>query len=290
VAGYALITPARNEAANLERLAPCVVAQTVTPEAWVIVDDGSDDGTAALAAALATRHPWIHVMPAPTADGTLVDGRRQGRDVIAFHAGLASLGAIPDFVVKLDADVSFAPDFFARMLGEFDADPRLGVAGGTCYEQENGRWLEYRVTGDHVRGATRAYRWECLQDVSPLEQRIGWEAVDEARAALNGWHTRTLPDLGFYHHRRLGGRDGARRAWVAQGHLAHYLGYRVSFMLLKLLWRLRREPAAVAMLWGYAEAAVRREERFPEEDVRAFLRRKQRIRALPLRLREALRS
>jgi glycosyltransferase involved in cell wall biosynthesis len=287
---YALVTPARNEAENLRRLAECIAEQSASPLEWLIVDDGSTDGTVELAAALATEQPWVRVLASPGGEGALGDGRRSGRDIVAFKTGIAALEQRPDVVVKLDADVSFAPDFFERMLGEFDADPRLGVAGGTCYEQENGRWLEYRVTGDHVRGATRAYRWECLQDVSPLEQRIGWEAVDEARAALNGWHTRTLPDLAFYHHRRLGGRDGARRAWVAQGHLAHYLGYRVSFMLLKLLWRLRREPAAVAMLWGYAEAAVRREERFPEEDVRAFLRRKQRIRALPLRLREALRS
>ena len=282
---YALVTPARNEAENLRRLAACIAAQTVLPAEWLIVDDGSTDETAALARELPAR-----LLASPRSGGALADGRRSGRDIVAFKTGVAALREPVDVVLKLDADVSFAPDFFERMLAAFEADPQLGVAGGTCYEQEDGRWLEYRVTGDHVRGATRAYRWACFQDVSPLEERIGWEAVDEARAALNGWRTETLADLPFYHHRRLGGRDGARRAWVAQGHLAHYLGYRVSFMLLKIAWRLRREPAAVAMLWGYLEAVVRREARYPNADVRAYLRRKQRIRALPLRLREALRA
>jgi glycosyltransferase involved in cell wall biosynthesis len=289
---YALVTPARNEADNLRRLAACVAEQTVPPLEWVIVDDGSTDDTAHVAAELAGREPWVQLLASPGAlarEGGIGDGRRSGRDIVAFKTGIEALRQRPDVVLKLDADVSFTPDFFACMLAAFDAEPRLGVAGGTCYEQENGRWLEYRVTGDHVRGATRAYRWSCLEDVSPLEERIGWEAVDEARAALHGWFTRTLPDLAFYHHRRLGGRDGARRAWIAQGHLAHYLGYRISFMVLKLLWRMRREPAAIAMLWGYAGAAVRREERYPDPAVRAYLRRKQSIRALPLRLRQALR-
>src|SRR5204863_4671081 len=121
----------------------------------------------------------------------------------------------------------------------------------------------------------------CLEDVSPLEERIGWEAVEEARAALRGWTTRSLDDLAFYHHRRLGERDGAWRAWVAQGHLAHHLGYRLPFTLLKVAYRLRREPAAVGMLWGWLDAARRRDERHPDEAVRDYVRRQQSLRRLP---------
>src|SRR5713226_4545711 len=288
---YALVTPARDEARNLERLAGCLERQTVQPHEWVIVDDGSVDGTAEVARALAARHAYVTVLESPGAaakGGPLAAGRRAGRDIVAFKTGLARLSHRPDVVLKLDADVSFEPDFFERMLAAFEADPALGIAGGTCYELDGDRWRPYRVTGGHVRGATRAYRWACLQAVSPTEERIGWEAVEEARAALRGWRTRSLTELSFLHHRALGARDGARRAWVAQGHLAHYLGYRLSFMLLKLTSQREPAPSPGANLWAYREAAARREPRHPDTAVRAFWRREQSLRRVPGRVREAL--
>ena len=287
---YALITPARNEAENLRRLAGCLAEQTIPPQAWLVVDDGSTDGTAELAFELAAELPALQVLSsvgARTKAGPLEAGRQSGRDIVAFKIGLEALEGRPDVVLKLDADVSFAPDFLERLLDEFEADPRLGIAGGVCWERDGDEWRPYHVTGGHVRGATRAYRRECLLDVSPLEERIGWDAVDEMRANLNGWSTRSIQSLPFYHHRRLGERDGARREWEAQGRMAHYLGYRISYLLARTLWRVRTERAAVAMLSGYASAALRREPRGPAE-LRAYLRREQRIRKLPLRLREAL--
>ena len=220
-------------------------------------------------------------------EGPLEDGRQAGRDIVAFRTGVDALESRPDIVLKLDADVSFAPDFFERLLAEFEADPGLGIAGGVCWERDGDEWHPYHVTGRHVRGATRAYRWQCLLDVSPLEERIGWDAIDEMRANLCGWSTRSIEGLPFYHHRRLGARDGARREWEEQGRMAYYLGYRVSYLLARTLWRARSERAAVAMLSGYGTAAMRREPRGPA-DVRAHLRREQRFRKLPLRLREAL--
>lgn len=287
---YALVTPARNEAENLRRLAGCLAEQTIRPDAWLVVDDASTDGTAELARELAGELAWLRVLSssgAQTKDGPLESGRRAGRDIIAFTTGLKALEREPEIVLKLDADVSFAPDFFERLLAEFEADARLGIAGGICWEHEGDEWRPYHVTGGHVRGATRAYRWQCLGDVSPLEERIGWDAVDELRANLHGWHTRSIENLPFYHHRRLGERDGARREWDAQGRMAHYLGYRVSYLLARTLWRARTEKAAIAMLTGYAGAAWRREPRCPDE-LRAHLRREQRLRKLPLRVREAL--
>jgi hypothetical protein len=202
--------------------------------------------------------------------------------------GLAQLDVRPDVVVKLDADVSMDDDYFERILAAFTADPRLGIAGGACFELRDGVWEETFVTGDAVRGASRCYRRECLEAVSPLEERVGWDGIDELKANLQGWKTRLLRDVPFRHHRRVGERDGSSTArWRRQGEGAYYMGYRFSYLTLRTLHHAVRQPAALAMIRGYAGAAVRREPRCADDAVRDYLRDQQRLTRLPSRLLEA---
>jgi len=290
---YALVTPARDEAEHLPRLARAVAAQTVLPDVWVIVDDGSADSTRAVAQRLAVEHPWVRLLhgppPSPVESGPIAFGRRTGRDSVAFQAGVASLDPLPDVVMKVDADVTFASDFLETLLTAFGQQASLGIVGGTCLELTGGAWTERHVTGAHVWGAARAYRRACLEDVLPLERRLSWDGIDLVQADLAGWSTRTLRDAPFRHHRTEGARDGARaRVWFAQGWSAWYMGYRPTYVLARALHRAWRDPAALALLWGYVRSALVRDARHPEPAVREALRQHQRLRSLPLRLREAL--
>jgi poly-beta-1,6-N-acetyl-D-glucosamine synthase len=282
---FAVITPARDEAQNLVRIAECLAAQTVRPTAWIVVDNGSTDGTREVARGLSGTYDWIRVV---YTDGESTAVR--GAPVIrAFNAGLAELGQLPDVVVKLDADISFDHDHFERLLAEFTADPKLGIASGSCWELEDGAWRQHFTTRTSARGAARAYRRECLEAVSPLEESMGWDGIDELKANVLGWRTGTIQDLPFRHHRRVGERDGASRiAWATEGRLSHYMGYRFGYLLVRALYRARRNPAALAMVWGYAEAAIRRSPRVADADARAYLREHQRLRNLRLRIGEAL--
>jgi glycosyltransferase involved in cell wall biosynthesis len=281
---YAVVTPARNEAENLPRIAESLRSQTVLPRRWLIVDNGSTDDTVECARALAAELPWIEVLDAPGEAAA-----KPGAPVVrAFHAGLERVDEDVDVVVKLDADVSFAPDYFERHLLAFEADDRLGIAGGTCLELREGRWEPIHVTGDHVRGASRAYRRDCLRAVTPLPERVGWDGIDELKAAVLGWKTMLIPGLAFFHHRKLGARDGAStKRWVQQGRGAHYMGYRPSYLLIRTMHHARRDPAALAMLAGYVSSAARRDERYEDDTVRDYLRSQQRLRMLRARAREA---
>lgn len=288
---YAAITPARDEAENLPRLADSLARQTVPPDAWVVVDDGSTDGTPEIIEEFALANPWAVVIPSPgviSRAGPLQAGRREGRDVLAFNAGVAALPRRPDVVLKLDADVSLEPDFFERLLGEFETDPLLGIAGGVCFELERGEWRERFVTGAHVRGATRAYRWACLEDAQPLVERLGWDGLDEAKAALFGWHVRSIPGLPFYHHRPVGRRDGARSSWESQGATARFMGYRFWYLALSSLFRARRDPRALAMIVGWLKDARAGVPVYDDAAVVAHVRRERSLRRLHLRMREAL--
>jgi len=285
--GYALVTPARNEAENLGRLAACLLVQTVLPREWVIVENGSTDRTADVAARLAADHAWIRLMRVDEPEEAV----RGGAIVRAFTRGVEALMEVPDVIVNVDADVSFAADFFERLLRHFEDDPALGIAGGTGLEHERGEWRERFVTRTTVWGAIRAYRWACYQDVSPLEERLGWDGLDELTAVVRGWKARTLRDLPFRHHRRVGARDASTRAtWIAEGRLAHYMHYRPGYLLVRSLFQAahQRRPAALGMVWGYGSAALHRAPRWRDDQAAAHLRDLQRLRALPHRAREAL--
>jgi poly-beta-1,6-N-acetyl-D-glucosamine synthase len=281
---YAVVTPARDEADRLPRLAESLRSQTVQPAVWVIVDNGSTDRTSELAARLAERDGRVRCVAIQGLEGVA----RGGPVTRAFHAGLAALEELPDVVVKVDADVTFDATYFERLLAAFAHEPDLGIASGVCHELDGGEWRPRHTTGETAWGAARAYRRDCLAAVLPLEERMGSDGIDSLKAGLGGWRTRTLPDLAFRHHRSEGAREGApRRAWSARGRAAHFMGYRPWYVVLRALHPARSERAAAAMVLGYAAAAIRREDRCADPAVRAHLRRSQSVRALPARLREA---
>jgi len=281
---YAAVTPVRDELENLERLAECMAAQTVLPVQWIVVDNGSQDGTRELADRLASQHAWIAVT---TSEATAAP--EPGAPVVrAFAAGLELLRESVDVIVKLDADVSFENDHFERLLAAFDRDPSLGIAGSVCLERSEGRWVEATAAAQHVRGAVRAYRWSCWEVVGPLEPKLGWDTVDELKASIAGWRTGTVDDVRFRHHRAVGERDGRRWSRArSQGRASHYLGYKAWYLVLRSLRRAIDDPAALAMMWGYFEAVARGEPRHADDAVRREARRRQSVAQLPGRIAEA---
>lgn len=286
---YAVVTPAHNEAENLPRLAAALAAQVLQPTKWIVVEDSSSDDTVAVLRNLATEYAWLRVVEAPPRDPGLSGGPRGGRVVRAFSAGLDALGSGPELVAKVDADISFGPEYFERLVNAFARDSLLGIASGTCYQDDGEGWRQFYGTAASVWGAARVYRRVCLEQILPLEERMGWDGIDVVKANVTGWKTEILLDLPFFHHRLEGSReDGNWSAWGAQGEAAHYMGYRLSYVLARTLFRARRDPAALSMLATFIGCGVRRRPRYPNRDVREFIRRQQQLRKLPSRKREAL--
>ena len=201
---YAIITAARDEAQSLPRLAAALRAQSLQPSRWIIVENGSTDDTFEVASSLAMATPWTSVVRLPEA------GRRErgGPIVRAFQAGLAALDEPPEVLVNVDADVTMGDTYFESLIRAFDTNANLGIASGSAWESDGLEWRQRFVTGGTVWGATRAYRWECLSDVLPLEERHGWDGIDQLKARARGWQTRYVDRLGVLSppQRRRAGR------------------------------------------------------------------------------------
>jgi poly-beta-1,6-N-acetyl-D-glucosamine synthase len=280
---YAVVTPASNEAQHLRRLGDSLEHQTIPPASWIIVDNGSRDETASVVDELASSRPWVRLVTMPRDTSSA-----RGAPVVrAFHSGLSTLDPKPDMVAKVDADVSMDERYFERLIAAFEADLALGIASGTCFEKQHGEWRQRYGTGANVWGAARLYRWSCLQEILPLEERMGWDGIDVIKANVRGWRTETLLDLPFRHHRVEASRERNRwHAWAIQGETSHYMGYRPSYLLVRALHHARRDRAALAMIWGFCSATFRRASTCPDPGVRDYLRREQRLRELPARWRE----
>lgn len=221
---YAVVSPVRDEAQHLERTAEALLAQTHAPLQWVIVDDGSTDGTFEIASEYAAKYEWITVTRARAA------GRRErGAPIVrAFKQGLGSLSTRPDFVVKLDGDLFFASHYFTWVAATFSVDARAGVVGGVVFVNQGGEWVYDRVSRRTVHGAIKSYRYDCLDDIGGLHESMGWDGIDEYGARARGWNVRVLSELHVLHYKVRGSAQPWLRARWEEGRGAHYMGYRVS--------------------------------------------------------------
>ena len=274
---YVVISPSRNEEEFLPGTIGCMERQTVKPCQWILIDDGSTDGSLELMVAASRRHEWITILQRKDRGFRLA-----GTGVIdAFYDGYECV-AHPDwdYLVKFDADLSFAQDYFEQCLRRFYADPKLGIAGGTICNEIKGR-LEVESKVDprfHVRGATKIYRRQCWDAIGGLIRAPGWDTVDEVKANMLGWTTYTFPDLKLLHHRMAGGAYGQWNNWIKGGRANYIAGYHPLFMLLKCIRRLFNKPYFIggAGLWfGFLGCYLRRAPQIPDTAVIKYFQRQQ---------------
>lgn len=284
-----LITPLRNEAAHIERTARALAAQTRPPDLWLAVDDGSDDDTPRLLRELAAEIPFMRVLATPewhTAAGP--DRLALAAEARAFNWALATVDRDAfTHVGKLDGDIELPVDYFERLLAQFAQRQELGIAGGTLLEPGRGGWHDDRTPGYHVRGALKLYRRECFEAIGGIEERLGWDTIDETYARMRGFATRSFTELVARHHRPIGTADGALRGRARHGECAYILHYGALWATLRSLKVATSWPyglSGAAFLYGYVRAAVTSRPRVDDAQFRRFVRRELRGRLLrPLR-------
>ena len=279
---YVVVTPAFNEQQHVGETIQSMIAQTCRPLAWVLVDDRSSDGTWDIIADSTTSQRWIHGIQRvedlpPNADGLLLASEAR-----AFLDGLKLALAQfpePDYIVKLDADLRFGPDYFESLFVEFEKHPSLGISGGSIYYQRaNGTLVKERVRQAHVRGATKVYRRKCYEDIGGLRPILGWDAVDELLAKSKGWQAWSCDPPMLIHLRPTASRDGRFKGFMRNGRMTRYVGFSFWRTLLRVGYRafLTLDPVQAAGLFcGYYGDWIRRRPRIDDREIRDAVRRYQ---------------
>jgi glycosyltransferase involved in cell wall biosynthesis len=275
---YVLITPARNEGDFIEKTLASVLAQTVPPERWVIVDDGSADNTADIVAPFAEQISWIELLRREQRADRNFAGK-----VYAFKAGLERVRSIDfEIIGNLDADVSFDANYIEFLIRKFDEDPKLGVAGTPFTENDGYDSTRDSFEGEnHVAGGCQLFRRKCFEEIGGyVPNRVGgidWMAVTTAR--MNGWRTRSFPQKRFHHYRSLGTAErSVLGSLFSYGEKDYYLGGSPLWQLFRVAYRMTKQPVIIgglALLSGYCWAALRRIKKPVSGELMRFHRREQ---------------
>jgi poly-beta-1,6-N-acetyl-D-glucosamine synthase len=274
---YALITPAYNEEAHIRRLIQCVAAQTLAPVKYVIVSDGSTDGTDEIVEQYTRELGFVELLRSEK------NGRSNfGSKALAFNAGWDRLRALDiDFIANLDADISFEPSYFESLIEEFQKEPDLGLAGGHVHDVFCSRFVPQRMSEDSVAGPTQFFRRQCLEDICGY-MPLRWGGIDaaaEIMARMKGWKTRTIWNCRVLAHRPVRtGRKSVFGVRFNKGVMNYSLGYHPLFHALSCLWRVKDHPFAAGsacVMAGYIWAALRGCERQVSKEFVDFLRNEQ---------------
>ncbi|WP_310992802.1 glycosyltransferase family 2 protein [Aequorivita marina] len=198
---FYIVIPAHNEALYLSQTLESLSQQSLLPKKIVVVNDASTDDTHNIIDQFSEKHSFI--------SGIQYNSKKQhepGSKVInAFYKGFETLDDGYDIICKFDADLIFPEDYLEKVAVAFQENPNVGMVGGFCTIDNNDNWvLENLTNKDHIRGALKAYRKKCFEQIGGLKRAMGWDTVDELLAQYHGWKIKTDTSLHVKHLKPTG--------------------------------------------------------------------------------------
>lgn len=281
---YVLMTAAHNEEATIEGTLKSVTSQTILPERWVIASDASTDRTDDIIQEYARKFSFIRYLRIARQPG-----RNFRSKVLALQAGAKLLSDCQfNFIGNVDADVSLEPCYFQDLLTQFERRPRLGLAGGFFFEEQDGEFRSRRGNRTYsVTHAAQLVRRECYQAIGgyAVLEYGGEDWHAETSARMRGWEIEAFPTLKIFHHRRTGEGGNLIRYKFRQGRMDYAFGSDPRFEILKCLLRVPDKPfliGCLARLTGFVWSCIRRDQRPVSDEFVAFMRNEQKARLASL--------
>ena len=266
-----IIIPAHNEAHFIGLTLQSLVEQTLLPKQIIVVNDNSTDNTKKVVEGFTEKHSWISLINITSSDRHL-----PGSKIInAFNKGLNRLDNTYDIICKFDADLIFPKNYLEVIAIHFQKNDKLGMAAGFCYIEKNDQWILENLTNkDHIRGALKAYRKDCFEQIGKLKTSMGWDTVDELLAKYYNWQLLTDKSL-HVKHLKPTGQSYNKASKFLQGEAMYKMRYGFSITLisaLKLAYKKRSFRLFTDYMNGYFKAKFNRLDYLVDESQGKFIR------------------
>jgi biofilm PGA synthesis N-glycosyltransferase PgaC len=269
-----IVSPVRDESALIEKTLKSIVAQTIWPMEWIIVDDGSTDNTAEIVRSYAEKYNFIRLI----ANENRGFRKLGGGVIAAFKFGLNHVSHKDyQFVAKLDGDMSFGSKYLETMFHKFESMPRLAAVSGKVFRPEDGKYVPEWIIDEHVAGQFKLYRREAFEEIGGFVEEVMWDGIDVHMSRMRNWNTLSFdhPDAHLIHHRLMGSSDkNVLKGRLRWGRGIYYMGYHPLYALASGFFRMREKPVFIGgllIIAGYFKAAIQRVPRYDNPEFRAYL-------------------
>jgi len=270
---FAIVTPVKDEINYFPKTVKSILKQEIKPQKWIIIDDGSTDGTTEVIKKAELENDWIEgIYREPNKN------RKPGGEFV-LGIGLEKLNIDDyDFIVRMDGDLDFEKNYFKTLFQKFDENPKLGIASGVCFITRNGDLVEEKHPRFHTRGPLKTYRTQCYKDINGLLDCLGWDSIDELKANMLHWNTESFPELKIHHLKRTQSSAGAFRGGFNAGIAGYNAGSHFLYIIIRsgyiLLFK-RYKFYSIGLLWGYLSSMLKRKPRPIDKELLKYIQKQQ---------------
>lgn len=252
-----IIIPTYNEEAFLAKTLQSLLEQSLLPSKIVVVNDNSTDNTQEIIDSYSKKSPVITSVN-HSSENKHIPGSKVIR---AVNFGLEQLDNNYDIICKFDADLIFPTNYLQLIVKNFNKDTKIGMAGGYCYIEKNNKWIIENLTNkNHIRGALKAYRKDCFQQIGGLKPNMGWDTIDELLAQYHGWSIKTDSSL-HVKHLKPTGNSYSKSSRYKQGEAFYTMryGFLLSFIAtVKLAFYKKSLTFFINTIFGFFNASKKK--------------------------------
>jgi glycosyltransferase involved in cell wall biosynthesis/peptidoglycan/xylan/chitin deacetylase (PgdA/CDA1 family) len=276
---YIVVTPCKNEARNLPRLIESLVSQRIKPALWVIIDDGSIDGTFEIIRDAEKKYKWIKGIGLKATiskrdRGThLANVMRTGFDFAVKYS--METGIKFDYLSNVDGDIILEPAFFEKVVGELKKEPLQGIAIGTTRYIFDDRIVDVIDGENEPPGGHMVIRRECYEECNGIPISYAVDSALKAKARLGGWKTKKFNAIAI-EERPVHSAEGYWKGYKEKGEAAYYLNLNPLHIVFSAVRYLFKRPyyIGIAYFVSYFGCLMRKKEKVEDKELKQYFRNK----------------
>lgn len=269
---YAIVTPAKNEEANIDYLFFSIKKQSIKPKVWIIVNDNSDDRTKEFV----ERNLHLYGEDFKHCDVILYNNEKQSEYDLKIHYSevvkkgfdivqeiIANNNISLDYIGILDSDLFPEPNYYEKLMEHMNEN-KIDICSGNVKVLTAHKLIIEKVAEDWPRGGCRLYTYKCYGSAG-FEITRSPDTYSTLKAQMLGFRVGNFKEAFVLSLRET----GSRHAYKYYGESDRYFGYEYLYALSKFMFKFLKNPSkALAYINGY----MNMKEVCPDKDIVQYVR------------------